>query len=88
MINKDHGFVNDGVRITIDTLLKNILLARSGWITRLVVPFIVKNLSSNYILEKKPEIFGMIRNLIHKARKSTNHHHNHFDKSTVDEMDY
>jgi hypothetical protein len=30
----------------------------------------------------------MIKNLIHKARKATNHNHNHYDKSTVDEMDY
>jgi hypothetical protein len=94
MVNKNHGILNNGVRFTIDGILKNLILSRAGWITRLVVPYLAKNLSSNYIMEKRPEIFGILRNLIHKARKSThinhnhNHRQNHFDKSTVDEMDY
>jgi hypothetical protein len=96
MINKNNGVINDGVRFTIDAVLKNLILSKAGWITKLVVPYLVKNLSSNYILEKRPEIFSIIRNFIHKARKSTrdnytqnqNQNHNHYDKSTVDEMDY
>jgi len=94
MVNKNHGIINDGVRFTIDGLLKNVILSRSGWMMKLIVPFIAKNLSSNYIINKQPEIFGLLKNLIHKARKSThinhnhNHNHNHYDKSTVDEMDY
>ena len=93
MINKDHGIINDGVRFGIDTILKKVVLAKAGWITRLIVPFILKNLSSNIVQQKKPEIFGAIRNFIHRARKAThthsnNHSSNHYDKSTVDEMDY
>ena len=87
--NKQHGLIKDGVKITVDTLVKDLLLAKSGWVTRLVVPWLVKNLSSNYLAEKSPEIFGILRNLIKKARKTTgNHDPGHFDKSTVDEMNY
>ena len=82
------GLLNTGVRFTIDAVLKNLILSKSGWITRLLVPLIAKNLSSNYISENKPEIFGILRNLIHNARKSTNSNTSHYDKSTVDEMDY
>jgi len=87
MINKDHGLINSGVKLTIDTLVKNLLLAKSGWMVKLAVPFILKNLSSNYIAEKKPEVFGMLKNLIFKARKATNTS-DHYDKSTADGMHY
>ena len=86
--NKTNGLFNSGVRGTIDILLKNILLSKSGWITRFIVPLIIKNLSSSYLAEKKPEIFGILRNIIHKARTSIKQEDIHFDKSTVDEMDY
>jgi len=88
MIRKDNGIVNDGLGKLIDVLLKSGLLSRSGWIVKLVVPYLVKNISSNYINEKKPEFFGMLKRLISKTRKSINHNHNHYDMSTVDEMDY
>jgi len=93
LINKDKGLINYGMREAIDTMLKSFVLAKSGWVVKLVVPFILKNISSNFILEKKPEFFGMIRKWISKARKSTSHNyhqngHSHYDKSTVDEMDY
>jgi len=92
LINKDDGFINVGLRRTIDTILKSFVLVRAGWLTKLIVPFLVKNISSNYVQEKKPEFFGMLKKLISSARKSTshtsNHNHNHYDKSTVDEMDY
>ena len=85
--NKE-GFLNNGLRITTDVLLNNLILAKSGWIKRLIVPFIVKSLSSNYFSENKPEIFGILRNIIQKARKSIKHDDVHFDASTVDEKNY
>ena len=86
--NNTSGLLNKGVGFTIGALVKNILLSKSGWITRLIVPFIVKNLSSNYLSEKKPEIFSILRNIIQKARTSMKQETVHFDKSTIDDMDY
>ena len=93
LINKDRGLVNEGVSNLIDTVLKSTVLSKSGYLTRWLVPFILKNLSSNYLLEKKPEIFGMLKRLISKARKSNHDHYHkngksHYDQSTVDEMNY
>ena len=82
--NKKDGFLNNGVRITADVLLNNVLLSKFGWITRLVVPLIAKSVSSNYLSEKKPEIFGIIRNIIQKARKSIKHDDVYYDKSKAD----
>ena len=88
LINKDHGVVSSGVREMIDLVLKSVVLSKAGWITKLVVPFIVKNISTNYMDDKKPEFFGMIKRMISKARKTSNNVDSHYDKSTVDEMHY
>ena len=77
-----------GVGLTVDVLLKNIILAKAGWITRLIVPALFKNLSTGFLADKKPEIFGVLKNLIKKARKSIHHDKEFYDESTVDKMDY
>src|SRR5689334_2957609 len=37
-----------GANTIIDAVLKNFVLARSGWITKMLVPFFVKNYSSHF----------------------------------------
>jgi len=88
LINKDKGIVNYGIRQALDGVLKGGLLSNSNWIIKTIIPYIIGNISSNYVNEKKPEFFGMLKKLISKARKTTHDSHNHFDKSTVDEMNY
>ena len=39
----------------IDIVFKKIILSKTGWLSRLVVPFFVKNYSSHYIAEHKDE---------------------------------
>lgn len=92
VVNKNQGIVSDGVNFAVNTLIKNLLLARAGWVTKLVVPFVIKNISSNFIGTRQPEILGMIKNFIHKARKATHSENGtnekHYDKSTAHEMGY
>lgn len=38
-----------GANIGIDVLLRNTLLGRAGWITKLIIPFIAKKISSKVI---------------------------------------
>lgn len=79
-----NGLLNNGFRIATDVLLNNILLSKSTWVMRLIIPFIVKSLSSAYLSENKSEIFGIMRTFIQKARKSIKQDDVKFDKSTVD----
>ena len=39
----------------IDLVFKKLILARTGWFTRLVVPFFIKNYSSHFIGDHKKE---------------------------------
>jgi hypothetical protein len=45
--------LNIGSDIAVNTLIKNLLLAKAGWLTRLVVPYLMKNFSSNFLAEQK-----------------------------------
>ena len=82
------GVLNEGVRLTIRSIVRNLFLNKAGWIVRLVVPFFISNISSGLMSEKKPEIFDHLKNLIHKIRKHLKNDDVPFDKSTADEMDY
>ena len=82
------GLFNNGIRITTDVLLNNLLLSKSGWVMRFIVPFIIKSFSSGYLSENKSEIFDIMRNFIQKARKSIKQDDVHTDRSTVNAEDY
>lgn len=45
--------MNFGVEMGVDLLVRKVLLARAGWLTKIVIPFLVKNYSSHLIGEEK-----------------------------------
>jgi hypothetical protein len=49
--DKSNSLLSAGISIAGDVLFKNVILAKSGWLTRLVLPFVIKNYSS-YFLKK------------------------------------
>lgn len=60
--DKTNPLVNIGIDVAGDLVLRKILLARFGWATRLVVPFLLKNYSSNVLADKG-------KSFIHKVRQ-------------------
>ena len=55
------GLLSMGVGFGVDTVLKKVILARAGWLPRLVVPFLVKNVATNYISNHKTSgVEGML----------------------------
>lgn len=53
--NTSNMLLNTGANKLIDTVVKNVLLSRAGWVMRLVVPFLLKNVSSHYIADHKSQ---------------------------------
>ncbi len=47
---------NFGMEMGIDLFVRKFLLARAGWLTKIVIPFLVKNYSSHFIGEEKREV--------------------------------
>jgi len=55
----------------IDLVIKKFLLARSGWLTKVAVPFFLKNYSSHFIDENKDTIIHKILSLFKRKDKAS-----------------
>ncbi len=45
--------ISEGTDRIIDLVFKKLILARSGWMTKLVIPYFLKNYSSHFISDNK-----------------------------------
>jgi len=60
---------NVGLEMSIDILLRRLLLARAGWFAKTFVPYVVKNYASHIIgEEKRKAIIKKIEELFNKIR--------------------
>ena len=61
--DKSNPLLTQGANTAIDFILKKVVLARAGWITKMLVPLVVKNYSSHYIADHKQDIVQKIFSL-------------------------
>jgi len=54
--SKKNMLVNFGLGKVMDILLRKVILSRAGWLTKLTVPFFIKNLSSHFLADHKEEM--------------------------------
>jgi hypothetical protein len=60
---------NLGINLVVNGLVKKVLLSKTGWITRFIVPLLLKNYASNLV--KEPEkLISKIKNLFSKNGKA------------------
>ena len=59
--------INVGVDLIGDVLLKNFLFAKSGFITKFIAPYLIKNFSSNMLTNSGGNIMEKISNTIHQV---------------------
>jgi hypothetical protein len=62
LTTQDHTnpLLNGTMNTIIDLVVRKAILGRAGWITKLVVPFIMKNYASHFIDDKKDSIIRKI----------------------------
>jgi hypothetical protein len=61
--------MNFGVEMGIDILVRRFLLARAGWLPKVVLPYLIKNYTSHFIGdEKKKLLLGKMRDFFQKLR--------------------
>ncbi len=61
--------MNFGLEMGIDLLIRRILLAKAGWFTKIVIPFLVKNYSSHIIGEdKRTALIDKVKGFFKKIR--------------------
>ena len=52
---KGNFFIGEGINKLVDLVVKKLILAKAGWLTRLTVPFLIKNYSSHVIADHKDQ---------------------------------
>lgn len=67
------GLLSMGVGFGVDTVLKRVVLARAGWLPRLVVPFLVKNIATKYISNHKSSVVEGMLGWVKKATQKKSH---------------
>ena len=67
--DKSNPLINVGLSVASDLFLKNFVLGKAGLLTRLAVPFVVKNFSSHMIAEKGGNFIGKVINLFKGKRR-------------------
>lgn len=65
----DNGpLLNFGLNFGLDVMLRRVLLGRAGWITKVMVPYLVKNYASHLITEDQRRAVGQtVSNFISKV---------------------
>ena len=61
--DKHNPLLTQGANTVIDMVLKKFVLARSGWITKMLIPFFVKNYSSHLIADNKDSLFNIVASI-------------------------
>jgi hypothetical protein len=64
--SKDNSVVGNSVGYLTDMLVKKVILKNSGFLARLVIPYLAKNVASNVAEENKPKIADWISGLIER----------------------
>ena len=62
-VDKSNLLLNEGANKAIDFVLNKFILARTGWITKFLVPFFLKNYSSHLIGDNKVNIVEKVFSL-------------------------
>lgn len=83
-MEKSNPLVNNGLKMATDLFIKNFVLAKAGWITRLAVPFVVKNYSSHIIADKGRIVFQKLEKLFNRRRRGKTGSHPETDLTTSD----
>jgi hypothetical protein len=75
LVTKDKTslLLNIGSDAIINTVVKKILLGRAGWLTRLVVPYFMKNYSSHFLAEQKEKWLDKLTAWMHRNKNGKDH---------------
>jgi len=76
LTTQDHSnpLLNGTINTIIDLVVRKGLLAKAGWFTKFIVPFVMKNFSSHVVDEKKDDILRKVFSLFKRKKKGDKTH--------------
>jgi hypothetical protein len=66
--DKSNPLLTSATESIIDLVVKRMLLSRTGWLTKLVVPFLMKNVSSHLVNANQGKIFSKLFSFFGKKK--------------------
>ncbi|MCG2614334.1 hypothetical protein LZZ85_08575 [Terrimonas sp. NA20] len=66
--DKSNPLLTSATESIIDLVVKRLLLSRTGWLTKLVVPFLMKNVSSHLVNANQGKIFSKLFSFFGKKK--------------------
>jgi len=75
-----------GSDIAINTFIKNFILSKAGWLTRIVIPFFLKNYSSHFLAEQKDKWLEKLKSWL--GHKNGKEHHDQKEENREEGKSY
>ena len=66
-----NSLVGAGVGLSVEMLIRKLFFAKTGWITRMIGPILLKNLSANMLAKNKNVLIKRVKALFHSNGKAT-----------------
>ena len=70
LVSLNNGLLGNTAGAVADFLTRNVLMRNAGFISRLIVPYLVKNVTSNVVDKNKTDIVSWIGTMISRFRDS------------------
>ena len=61
----NNTLVGTGLGLSLEILIRKVLFSKTGWITRMVGPVLLKNFSANMIRKNKDTLISKVKSLFH-----------------------
>src|SRR4051812_26827470 len=84
--NNNNSVVSESINLTVDTIIKKLLLRRSNWMFKLAVAFFLKNYTKNLVSRNADSIVHWVTSKIKKARD--NYSDNYREESTTADVEW
>lgn len=67
--DKSNPLVNAGLKIATDLFITKFVLGKAGWLTKMAVPFVVRNYSTHVFAERGKNFLAKVGSLISRRKK-------------------
>lgn len=69
LLSKDNGILGNSLGYIADFVTKNVFLKNSGFLTRLIVPYLIKNSTGKLVEQNKSKIVDWVSRLVSKLER-------------------
>lgn len=85
MLFKQHnGILTESMGTLAGFVGRKVIFRNAGFLTKLVVPFLIKNVTTHLVHDNKDKIYSAAINFLSKFAKKRREEHQHFDEGTAD----